>query len=277
MPETPRLNNQLWLLLLLLALLSPSLAWTTNNGKQPLPRSLAFFRPAAALLLRSVSIPGEASEHGGSSSDDEKLITVTGNSNAEKCVSTSTSLSSGDGDSATTVNWNWQAVATKAFIDDTRPIILFDGVCLFCNAGVDLTLSLDTQERFRFASLQSKVGQSLLLQHGKQPHDLSSIVLVESLDEASFESDAILKIARELKGLPKVLRFLSKASLKVVPLPIRNGAYHVVANNRYLFGHTEECRLDLDGVLARRFVEEPAEDGDNNLMMREASANAAAL
>jgi predicted DCC family thiol-disulfide oxidoreductase YuxK len=175
---------------------------------------------------------------------------------------------------AADVDWDWKSVVQHCFSDRTtttsrdesrtncnKPIILFDGVCLFCNAGVDLCARLDRQESFRFASLQSRVGQSLLLQHGKQPDDISSIVLVESPEMAYFESDAILRIAKELKGLPWVVRSMSKVSLRVVPLMVRNGAYHVIANNRYVFGHLEEpaeCRLDLDGSLSRRFVEDPS-------------------
>lgn len=240
-------------------LLLASLIFNYSNAWIVSPTQL---RPnARGSNRRHVSIQSDST--GSSNNSDRDHVEQSDNSAISESIN-----------NGSTVSWNWRAVVETAFASDKRPIILFDGVCLFCNAGVDLCLNLDKKEKFRFASLQSKVGQSLLLQHNKAPNDLSSIVLVESQDKAYFESDAILRIAKELQGLPGLVRMASKISLSIVPTPLRNAAYHVVANNRYMFGHTEECRLDLDGVLARRFVEDPTEDEE---MLKEASASAAAL
>lgn len=35
------------------------------------------------------------------------------------------------------------------FQNDTRPIILYDGICNFCNSGINLVLDLDTKKQFR--------------------------------------------------------------------------------------------------------------------------------
>ncbi|GKZ01261.1 hypothetical protein MPSEU_001077100 [Mayamaea pseudoterrestris] len=245
---------------LLLVLLSLSLnhnchAWSTVSSR----------RTASTSRLFSISVRGD---DGSSSANDMPTASES------ICASAAVNGDATTITSSSPVTWNWQAVVQNCFASDARPIILFDGVCLFCNAGVDLCLQLDQRETFRFASLQSKVGQSLLMQHGKRPDDLSSIVLVDSATQAYFESDAILRIAKELPGLPGVLRFVSKTSLHLVPTFLRNAAYQVVSNNRYLWGHAEECRLDLDGALARRFVDEPCDDDE---LRQEASANGAAL
>ena len=58
-----------------------------------------------------------------------------------------------------------------------RPVVLFDGVCNLCNGSVQFILKRDPQCRFRFASLQSEAGRSLMSEHGLRldadPHRLS--------------------------------------------------------------------------------------------------------
>ena len=109
---------------------------------------------------------------------------------------------------------------------------------------------------FRFASMQSKVGQSLLLQVGRQPQDMSSIVVIQSDGTAFFESDAILRISQGLEGPFFVgLGYVGC----IVPRFLRDAMYHVVSENRYRFGERESCRLDFDGEFENRFVKEPKE------------------
>jgi hypothetical protein len=43
------------------------------------------------------------------------------------------------------VNWDWQEVASLAFEEDDRPIILFDGKCNLCNGGVNFALDNDSK------------------------------------------------------------------------------------------------------------------------------------
>ncbi|MFI5307225.1 MAG: thiol-disulfide oxidoreductase DCC family protein, partial [Polyangiales bacterium] len=46
------------------------------------------------------------------------------------------------------------------------PILLFDGVCNFCNGAINFVIAHDPAARFRFASLQSAAGRAVLRQHG---------------------------------------------------------------------------------------------------------------
>jgi predicted DCC family thiol-disulfide oxidoreductase YuxK len=178
------------------------------------------------------------------------------------------------------VDWDWQSVAETAFADanDQRPILLFDGVCNFCNGGVNLALDLDVSDTgvLRFASLQSIVGQSLLMKANKKPNDLSTVVLVESLEKSYFESEAVMRTAELLQGLPAPVRWASKLGRNVLPGFIRNAAYQVVGRNRYLWGEREtlSCRLDFDGSIQSRFVEDP-EDIVQARMEQESGAAAA--
>jgi predicted DCC family thiol-disulfide oxidoreductase YuxK len=91
-------------------------------------------------------------------------------------------------------------VTERAFAQDKRPIILFDGVCNLCNNAVNLALDWDPKGKLRFSALQSNVGRSLLQANGRRGDDISSIVVVT--ERGSYvKSDAILVISEELTPL----------------------------------------------------------------------------
>lgn len=160
------------------------------------------------------------------------------------------------------------AVLNRVFQTDTRPIILFDGVCNLCNNAVNLAIDWDPNATLRFAALQSNVGKSLLQYHGRDADDISSIVFVTK-EGAYAKSDAILGISESLLPLPPVLprflpsaitskmtmRPLAKLASAVVPKYLRDLIYDGVADNRYsIMGKREECRYDADGEFDDRFV-----------------------
>ena len=150
------------------------------------------------------------------------------------------------------VDWDWKAVARDVFKDDTRPIILFDGVCNLCNGGVNFAIDHDEGAKLRFSSLQTKVAQSLLLRSGLDPRE-SNIVLVTK-DKAYFSSDAVSRICMELDT--GSLKLLGKVGM-VTPNWIREAFYKYVSSNRYLFGENDQCRIDFDGTYTSRFVSDP--------------------
>lgn len=117
-------------------------------------------------------------------------------------------------------------------------IILFDGVCNFCNATVNFILKRDKQEIFRFAPQQSEQGRRLLEQHGKADTALKTIVFIDG-DEWTEGMEAVIGITRQLKSYAW-LSFL----LRIIPRKISNALYTFVARNRYRwFGKRDSCRL----------------------------------
>ena len=76
-------------------------------------------------------------------------------------------------------------------------IILFDGVCNLCAWAVRFIIERDPRGVFLFASLQSELGQSLLTEHGIDPTNTDSFVLIQD-GVAATESTAALKVARRL-------------------------------------------------------------------------------
>lgn len=129
------------------------------------------------------------------------------------------------------------------------PIVLFDGICNFCNASVNFIIDRDPKKQIRFAPLQSEAGQRLLQKFNLSPIDLSTLILVEG-ETYYTKSTAALRIARMLKGF-----WSSLYGFIVIPSFIRDGIYDVIARNRYnWFGKMEVCRVPTD-ELKERFLE----------------------
>lgn len=127
-------------------------------------------------------------------------------------------------------------------------VVLFDGVCNLCNGSVQFLLKRDPEGRFRFASLQSDAGRSLLAEHGLAMDCLSSVLLIED-GRVWQESSAALRIARHLPGPWKLLRVFA-----AVPRPLRDAVYRWIARNRYRwFGKAEACWLPTP-ELKERFL-----------------------
>lgn len=125
-------------------------------------------------------------------------------------------------------------------------IVLFDGVCNFCDGAVNFIIERDAKNYFKFAPLQSENGQKLAAEHGIDLQKIDSIILIEG-GEAYTESTAALKIARNLGG------FWSWAyALIIVPKFIRDYFYRLFAKNRYrLFGKKDACTLPSPEVRAK--------------------------
>lgn len=125
-------------------------------------------------------------------------------------------------------------------------IVLFDGVCNFCNASINFVIDHDPQGRFRFASLQSATGQQLLAAHQEPTRDFDSVILLKG-GKVYRKSDAALEIALDLGGFWVLLY-----GFKVVPRVLRNAVYDLVARNRYRwFGRLDACRLPTPELRAR--------------------------
>ncbi len=130
-----------------------------------------------------------------------------------------------------------------------RPVILFDGVCNLCNSAVQWVIERDKDRRFDFASLQSDAARRELekILGGDEIDALpDSIVLIDS-DGVHSRSAAALRIACGL-GRPFTLFRLGM----VLPRPIRDAIYDLIARNRYRwFGRRESCMTPTPDVAAR--------------------------
>ncbi|MBD8525987.1 thiol-disulfide oxidoreductase DCC family protein [Pseudomarimonas arenosa] len=129
-----------------------------------------------------------------------------------------------------------------------QAIIVFDGVCHLCNAWVQFLLRFDRAEQFRFASMQSDSGRRLLTEHGLNPDDPNSFLLL-SEGRARTDSDAILHVLHLLGGVWRL-----SAVFRLIPVALRDPLYRWIARNRYrLFGRRDTCLLPTPET-AQRFL-----------------------
>lgn len=116
-------------------------------------------------------------------------------------------------------------------------VILFDGVCNLCNGFVNFLIDQDTNEQFKFASLQSSFGEDILKKNNLSTDDYQSVLVLDN-DELFTKSSAIFKV---IERLPK-WRWLR--IFKVLPSFILDVIYGLIAKNRYrIFGKQDSCRL----------------------------------
>jgi len=125
-------------------------------------------------------------------------------------------------------------------------IILFDGVCNLCNNSVNFIISRDLHKHFKFAALQSPTGQRLLQENDLHPRQLETFILIEE-GQVYSRSSAALQVAKRLNK-PWPLLYVCK----LMPVPIRDRIYNLVAKHRYrLFGKRETCMVPTSDVKER--------------------------
>lgn len=131
-------------------------------------------------------------------------------------------------------------------IPTDKPILLFDGVCNLCNGFVQFVIKRDPQGRFRFAALQSEVGQTLLKKANMPTKELSTVVLYEN-DKFYTHSSVPLRVAKKFGSAWPLLY-----GLVIVPKFIRDGIYNWIARNRYRwFGKRESCMIPTPELKSR--------------------------
>ena len=125
-------------------------------------------------------------------------------------------------------------------------LILFDGVCNLCNGAVRFIIKRDRVNKFRFASLQSAIGQEYLKRFELKPTELFSVLLIKN-GQLYDQSDAALEIAKDLSGIWPALNVF-----RIIPAFVRNVVYKLIAKNRYrLFGKKDKCMIPTPELRAR--------------------------
>lgn len=116
-------------------------------------------------------------------------------------------------------------------------VIVFDGICNWCNAWVNFTMARD-RGRFHFATLQSDQGQELLKLLGMPAQDFETFLLLEQ-GRVFTKSTAALRIAKHLSGCWPLLHLFI-----LIPRSLRDALYDSVARHRYrLMGKAQSCRV----------------------------------
>ncbi len=142
----------------------------------------------------------------------------------------------------------------------SRPILLYDGVCGFCNWAVRFILKHDREAVFLFASLQSEWARRILPKHGADASRLDTlfVVLNYSADQRVAipsgqesllsRSDAVLFVMNELGGMWRAIGRI----LGILPHAVTDWGYRAFAKHRYsIFGRYDSCPLPSEATRSR--------------------------
>ncbi|MEM7380593.1 MAG: DUF393 domain-containing protein [Bacteroidota bacterium] len=130
---------------------------------------------------------------------------------------------------------------------DSKQLIFFDGVCNLCNSSIQFIIKRDKKDQFRFAALQSAMGEAFIRERQIDTSKVDSIILYEPDIAYYTKSTAALKIGQAFGGGYKLL-----AIFEWIPRPIRDWFYDRIAKNRYRwFGKQDACMIPTPELTAK--------------------------
>lgn len=129
-------------------------------------------------------------------------------------------------------------------------MLLYDGVCGFCNWAVRTVLRFDRRGALRFAPLQGDFAQTIVARHPAIAN-VDSVVFVDEPgrpgERVAVRSDAALRVADYLGGPWKALN-----AARLLPRPLRDRLYDGFAAIRYrIFGRYDACPIPPPEVRIR--------------------------
>jgi len=129
----------------------------------------------------------------------------------------------------------------------SKKIILFDGVCNFCNSTVLKIIKHDSKGLFVFTSLQSKIGKEITNSLNIDTTKIDSIILFETENNFHIKSNAALRIMHLLGGFWKLTTIF-----KILPVSFRDSVYNYIAKNRYKwFGKKDNCMVPSEEIKSK--------------------------
>ena len=127
-----------------------------------------------------------------------------------------------------------------------QQIIIFDGICNFCNGSVNFIIKRDHQNVFVFTPMQSKGAEELLERHQFEDFGFDTFVLIKD-DVCYYRTDAALEIIKDLSGYWYLLKIF-----KLLPRSFRDFFYKFLARHRYqLFGKKPQCMIPTPEVKSK--------------------------
>ncbi|GFP96165.1 uncharacterized protein yuxk [Phtheirospermum japonicum] len=137
--------------------------------------------------------------------------------------------------------------------DVLRPrVVVYDGVCHLCHAGVKWIIKADKDRKIKFCCLQSNAAEPYMSVSGLEREDvLRRFLFVEGPGSYHQGSAAALRV---LSYLP--LPYSALSALMIIPAPLRDAVYDYVAKRRYdWFGKEDDCLVLKETELLERFVD----------------------
>jgi predicted DCC family thiol-disulfide oxidoreductase YuxK len=147
---------------------------------------------------------------------------------------------------------NWRVfnriIEDKEYFLAVSLVMFFDGECGFCQKSVRFVYEFDERGLIEFAPLQGHFATELGLLSYAEKGGGSLVVLREQDGEVFTKSDALVELGKALGGVFYLLAMM----LSGLPKRFRNGAYDLVARNRYrLAGKAVACGLPNENLMKR--------------------------
>ncbi len=133
----------------------------------------------------------------------------------------------------------------------SRALLLYDGVCVLCNGVVQFLFQHDHAGKILYAPLQSELGREILARFDLHGFPDGVVLLTDALmpSECLYQRSDAVAMALQLLGAS--WGTVGKA-LGVVPLPLRDWGYGIVARFRYrLFGRSDACPVPSPELRSR--------------------------
>lgn len=138
----------------------------------------------------------------------------------------------------------------KKLLDTNKKIILFDGECNLCDWSVQLLLRNDPKDIFRFASLQSKIGQNIQQKYNIDTNHMDSVILIDDINRYKSKTSAVFSMTRSMGKLWPLFNIFW-----IVPKPIRDWVYTFITKRRYQwFGRRNTCNI-MTNDIKHKFLE----------------------
>lgn len=127
-----------------------------------------------------------------------------------------------------------------------KRIVIFDGICNFCNWAVNFIIKRDKENIFIFAPSQSRAGKDIIDRHKLKKSGVETIILIND-GNIFTKSEAVLEIFKYLGGGCKYFRVL-----KIFPRKFRDWGYTIFSKYRYrIFGKRIVCMVPTDELKDR--------------------------
>ncbi len=140
-----------------------------------------------------------------------------------------------------------------------RPVVLYDGVCGFCNRVIRNLLRVDKAACLRFVPLESTLGCELLAAFPADPLEPEGVILIaNALTPGATiyrRSEAVAEALRLIGGGWGILGAL----VRIVPIRLREAGYALLARYRYrIFGRFAACPIPTEDQRSRILGVQPS-------------------
>ena len=123
-------------------------------------------------------------------------------------------------------------------MDTENRIVVFDGLCNLCSGGAQWLEHHQAEPPFRLMPMQSDLGRALLVQHGYDPDDPLTFLVVDG-SQSLTQSDAWIHLIAAAGGGWRLIH-----ATRIIPRAWRDSVYRLIARNRFRwFGRRDTCYL----------------------------------